>query len=166
MQLQPGQLITAPFLLSAEEFKKFELRSGYALLEVVLHDGGQILKALHITPDQLKQIEILDHGYRSFLRSHRKYLPLHNLPVLSTACLRRSKVDMLTHHNETAYHLLLNLHRCSLILGEDLPACAIAAMKGIGLEAITDIKTALERVRQAEEQLRSVMREIGYLEEN
>jgi hypothetical protein len=39
MQLQPGQLISAPFLPAAAEIKQFELRSGYALLEVVLHDN-------------------------------------------------------------------------------------------------------------------------------
>jgi hypothetical protein len=60
MQLQPGQLISAPFLPATAEIKKFELRSGYALLEVVLHDGHQTYKPLRITSDQLDQIEILD----------------------------------------------------------------------------------------------------------
>jgi hypothetical protein len=41
MQLSTGQIIKAPFLPSTAEVKKFELRSGYALLEVILHDMCQ-----------------------------------------------------------------------------------------------------------------------------
>ncbi len=65
MHLQPGQLISAPFLPATAEVKKFELRSGCALLEVVLHDGQQTYKALRITPDQLAHVEILDRGKAS-----------------------------------------------------------------------------------------------------
>ena len=56
MQLQPGQLISAPFLPATAEVKQFELRSGYALLEVVLHDGHQTYKPLRITLEQLDQM--------------------------------------------------------------------------------------------------------------
>jgi hypothetical protein len=49
MQLQPGQIISAPSLPAIAEIKKSELRSGYALLEVVLHDGHQTYKPLRIT---------------------------------------------------------------------------------------------------------------------
>ena len=60
MHLQPGQLISAPFLPTSAEVKKFELRAGYALLEVVLQGGHHTYKPLRITSDQLAQIEILD----------------------------------------------------------------------------------------------------------
>jgi hypothetical protein len=49
MQLQPVQLISAPYLPASAEIKKFEIRSGYALLEKVLHDGRQTYKPLHIS---------------------------------------------------------------------------------------------------------------------
>jgi hypothetical protein len=52
MQLSTGQIIKAPFLTSAAEIKKFELRSGNDLLEVVLHDRCQIYKPLCITLDE------------------------------------------------------------------------------------------------------------------
>jgi hypothetical protein len=57
MQLQPGQLIRAPFLSAPAEVKKFEPRSGYYLLEVVLGDGHHTFKPLRITADQLAQQE-------------------------------------------------------------------------------------------------------------
>jgi hypothetical protein len=41
MQLSTGQIIQAPFLPATAEIKKFELHSGYALLEVVLLDERQ-----------------------------------------------------------------------------------------------------------------------------
>jgi excisionase family DNA binding protein len=53
MQLQPGQLIRAPFLSAPAEVKKFEPRSGYYLLEVVLEDGHQTFKPLRITAERL-----------------------------------------------------------------------------------------------------------------
>ena len=57
MYLQAGQIILAPFLPTQAEVKKFELRSGYALLEVVLQDTINSYKALRITDDQLAQIQ-------------------------------------------------------------------------------------------------------------
>ncbi len=60
MTLQPGQLITAPFLLAAAEVKKFEARAGYYLLEVVLDDGHRTYKPPRITDDQLAQIRVLE----------------------------------------------------------------------------------------------------------
>jgi hypothetical protein len=49
MDLQVGQLITAPFLPASAEVKKFEPRSGYYLLEVVLQDGHHTYEPLRIT---------------------------------------------------------------------------------------------------------------------
>ena len=57
MHLQPGQIISAAFLPTHAEVKKFEQRSGYSLLEVVLQDGNHTYKALRITDDQLAQIK-------------------------------------------------------------------------------------------------------------
>jgi hypothetical protein len=55
MQPQPGQLIRAPFLSTPAEVKKFEPRSGYYLLEVVLRDGYYSCKSLHITGEELAE---------------------------------------------------------------------------------------------------------------
>jgi hypothetical protein len=48
MELQPGQLIIAPFLSAPAEVKKFEPRSFYCLLEVVLEDGQHTFKPVRI----------------------------------------------------------------------------------------------------------------------
>ena len=53
MQPQPGELIRAPFLSAPAEVKKFEPRSGYYLLEVVLDDGHHTFKPLRITAEKL-----------------------------------------------------------------------------------------------------------------
>ena len=48
MHLQEGQRIPAPFLSDAAEVKKFEPRSGYYRLEVILQDTHQTYKSLQI----------------------------------------------------------------------------------------------------------------------
>ena len=53
MDLNVGQVITAPFLPAPGTVKRFEPRHGYFLLEVVLADGHQTYRALRITVDQL-----------------------------------------------------------------------------------------------------------------
>jgi hypothetical protein len=55
MQPQPGQLIRAPFLSAPAQVKKFEPRSGYYLLEVVLEDEHHKSKPPRITTEQVAQ---------------------------------------------------------------------------------------------------------------
>jgi excisionase family DNA binding protein len=55
MQPQPGQLIRAPFLSAPAEVRKFEPRSCYCLLEVVLDDEHHTFKPLRATVEQLAQ---------------------------------------------------------------------------------------------------------------
>jgi len=62
MHLQEDQLITAPFLSAVAEVKKFEPRSGYYRLEVVLRDGHHTHKSLQITDGQLAQIQVLERS--------------------------------------------------------------------------------------------------------
>jgi hypothetical protein len=62
MHLQEGQRITAPFLAGTAEVKRFEPRTGYYRLEVVLQDGNQTYKSLQITEQQLAQIRIVERS--------------------------------------------------------------------------------------------------------
>jgi hypothetical protein len=55
MQPQPGQPIRAPFLSAPAEIKKFEPRSGYYLLEVVLGDGQHTFRPMRISVERLAQ---------------------------------------------------------------------------------------------------------------
>jgi hypothetical protein len=58
MQPQPGQLIRAPFLSAPAEVMKFEPRSGYCLLEVVLDNGHHTFEPRRVTAKQLAFEEI------------------------------------------------------------------------------------------------------------
>jgi hypothetical protein len=62
MHLQEGQRITAPFLAGTAEVKRFEPRTGYYRLEVVLQDGNQTYKSLQITEQQLAQVRIVERS--------------------------------------------------------------------------------------------------------
>ena len=53
LNLQVGQQISAPFLPTPAEVKKFEPRAGYFLLEVVLQDGHHTYKPLRIAVRQV-----------------------------------------------------------------------------------------------------------------
>jgi hypothetical protein len=55
MRPQPDQLVRAPFISAPAEVKKFEPRSGYYRLAVVLDDGQHTFKPLRITAEQLAQ---------------------------------------------------------------------------------------------------------------
>jgi len=60
MHLQEGQRISAPFLAGTAEVKRFEPRTGYYRLEVVLQDGHQTYKSLQITDEQLAQVRVVE----------------------------------------------------------------------------------------------------------
>ena len=62
LELQIGQPITDTFLPTPADIKKFDPRSAYSLLEVVLDDCHHTYKPLRITDDQLAQIEA-GYGY-------------------------------------------------------------------------------------------------------
>jgi superfamily II DNA or RNA helicase len=142
MQLQPGQLISAPFLPATAEIKKFELRSGYALLEVVLHDGHQTYKPLRITPDQLAQIEILDQGpaavaanaedFFFFIEANRIRLAYQFDPQLAVSI---SQVDPLPHQIEAVYHYLLNSPRVRFLIADD-PGAGKTIMAGLVIKEL------------------------------
>ena len=118
MQLRPGQLITAPFLPSSAEVKKFEPRSGYFLLEIVLQDGHHTFKSLRLTPEQLAQINIIEHNavaltdnaedFFFFIEAHRIRLAYQFDPQLAVSI---SQVDPLPHQIEAVYHYVLNSPR-------------------------------------------------------
>jgi hypothetical protein len=55
MQPQPGQLIRTPLLSAPAEVKKFEPRSDYYLLDVVLEDGRHTFKPLRVAAERMAQ---------------------------------------------------------------------------------------------------------------
>jgi len=131
MDLQPGQRISAPFLLTSAEVKTFEPRSGYYLLEVVLDDSHRTFKPLRITDDQLDQIEILDRrsvalatessaeDFFFFIEAHRIRLAYQFDPQLAVSV---SQVDPLPHQIEAVYHYALQSPRIRFLIADDAGA--------------------------------------------
>lgn len=137
MELHPGQRITAPFLPANAEVKKFETRSGYALLEIVLLDGSNTFKALRITLDQLAQIEVIERGqvtltpsaedFFFFIEANRIRLAYQFDPQLAVSI---SQVDPLPHQIEAVYHYVLNYPRIRFLIADD-PGAGKTIMAGL-----------------------------------
>jgi hypothetical protein len=125
MELHPGQRISAPFLPTIAEVKKFEPRGGYALLEVVLQDGSNTYKALRITPDQQAQIEIVGgkavtlannaEDFFYLIEANRIRLAYQFDPQLAVSI---SQVDPLPHQIEAVYHYVLTSPRVRFLIAD------------------------------------------------
>ncbi len=129
MELQVGQLITAPFLPTPAEVKKFEPRSGYFLLEVVLDDGHHTYKPLRITDDQLARIEVLERhpialtdnaeDFFFLIEANRIRLAYQFDPQLAVSV---SQVDPLPHQIEAVYRYVLESPRIRFLIADDAGA--------------------------------------------
>jgi len=126
MDLCAGQLITAPFLPASAEVKKFEPRTGYYLLEVVLQDDHHTYKPLRITDDQLAQVHILEgdrvapidnaEDFFFLIEAHRIRLAYQFDPHFAVSV---SQVDLLPHQIEAVYRYVLNSQRIRFLIAED-----------------------------------------------
>ena len=142
MELQPGQLVNAPFLPTPAEVKKFEPRAGYFLLEVVLQDGHHTYKPLRITADQLAQVEFLDHGplaltdnaedFFFLIEANRIRLAYQFDPQLAVSV---SQVDPLPHQIEAVYHYVLESPRIRFLIADD-PGAGKTIMAGLILKEL------------------------------
>ncbi len=137
MELQVGQLITAPFLPTPAEVKKFEPRSGYFLLEVVLDDGHHTYKPLRITDDQLAQVEVLERhpialtdnaeDFFFLIEANRIRLAYQFDPQLAVSV---SQVDPLPHQIEAVYRYVLESPRIRFLIADD-PGAGKTIMAGL-----------------------------------
>jgi len=142
MDLSVGQVVQAPFLSEPAEVKKFEPRSGYHLLEVVLQDGNSTYKALRITDDQLSQIEVLENkqvllsdnaeDFFYLIEAHRIRLAYQFDPQLAVSV---SQVDPLPHQIEAVYHYVLNSPRIRFLIADD-PGAGKTIMAGLILKEL------------------------------
>jgi superfamily II DNA or RNA helicase len=129
MEPKVGQQITAPFLPATAEVIKFEPRSGYFLLEVVLDDGHHTYKPLRITDEQLAQIQVLEQSpvaladnaedFFFFIEAHRIRLAYQFDPQLAVSI---SQVDPLPHQIEAVYHYVLQSPRIRFLIADDAGA--------------------------------------------
>ncbi|MBE7469128.1 MAG: DUF3883 domain-containing protein [Anaerolineales bacterium] len=142
MELQIGQLITAPFLPAAAEVKKFEPRQGYYQLELLLRDGSHQYLAKNISPGQLAQIEILERNpvaltdnaedFFFLIEAHRLRLAYQFDPQLAVSI---SQVDPLPHQIEAVYHYVLESPRIRFLIADD-PGAGKTIMAGLILKEL------------------------------
>ena len=140
--LQEDQLITAPFLSAVAEVKRFERRSGYYRLEVVLHDGHHTYQSLQITDSQLAQIQVLERSpialtsnaedFFFLIEAHRIRLAYQFDPQLAVSV---SQVDPLPHQIEAVYHYVLNSPRIRFLIADD-PGAGKTIMAGLILKEL------------------------------
>jgi len=151
MDLQVGQLITAPFLPASAQVKKFEPRTGYYLLEVVLQDGHHTYKPLRITDGQLAQVQILDQhrvapidnaeDFFFLIEAHRIRLAYQFDPHLAVSV---SQVDPLPHQIEAVYRYVLESPRIRFLIADD-PGAGKTIMAGLILKEL-EYRRLVQRV--------------------
>jgi superfamily II DNA or RNA helicase len=142
MQLVEGQQIAAPFLSEVAEVKKFEARTGYYRLEVVLQDGNQTYQSLGITDEQLAQIQVVERSplaqtgnaedFFFLIEAHRIRLAYQFDPQLAVSV---SQVDPLPHQIEAVYHYVLDSPRIRFLIADD-PGAGKTIMAGLILKEL------------------------------
>ena len=142
VNIQPGQIISAPFLPYHGEIKKYEKRSGYFLLEVVLQDGSNTFVSRRISNEQLGQITIIEESLSQLvensedffflIEAHRIRLAYQFDPQLAVSV---SQVDPLPHQIEAVYHYVLNSPRISFLIADD-PGAGKTVMAGLILKEL------------------------------
>ena len=142
MELQVGQLITAPFLPARAEVKKFEPRQGYYRLEILLKDGSNRYLSQNITAGQLADIQIAernpvaltDNAEVVFFLSeaHRMRLAYQFDPQLAVSI---AQVDPLPHQIEAVYHYVLESPRIRFLIADD-PGAGKTIMSGLVLKVL------------------------------
>jgi superfamily II DNA or RNA helicase len=142
MHLQEGQRITAPFLSAVAEVKRFEPKTGYYLLEVVLQDGHNTYQPLRITEDQLASVQVTERDEIRFLENAEDlffYIEANRIrlayqfdPQLAVSV---SQVDPLPHQIEAVYHHVLRSPKVRFLLADD-PGAGKTIMAGLILKEL------------------------------
>ena len=137
-----SQIISAPFLKTTAIVKKFEERSGYYLLEVVLQDETNTFKSMRITENQLASISLVEEQKFSFsdsnedffffIEANRIRLAYQFDPQLAVSV---SQVDPLPHQIEAVYHYILNNPRVRFLIADD-PGAGKTIMAGLVLKEL------------------------------
>ena len=127
MNLTEGQHIKADFLNGTATVKKFEKKTGYYLLEVVLNETNEF-KPLRITEEQLDLVKIISGDLSSmkdsedfffFIEANRIRLAYQFDPLLA---VNVSQVDPLPHQIEAVYEYVLKNPKIRFLIADDAGA--------------------------------------------
>ncbi len=125
--LSEGDLIKSDIFDGLGEVKKFEERSGYFLLEVVLRKDNQF-KPFRISKEQLEQIEIVSEELSFFDDAQDFFLMIEALrirlayqfdPLLA---VNVSQIDPLPHQIDGVYDYALKSPKVRFLIGDDAGA--------------------------------------------
>ena len=128
MELFEGQIISAPFLDEKAEVKKFERRTGYFLLEVVLLNS-RTYKPLRLTEEQLKEIKVDTKDELAISKNSEDFFFWIESNVLRLAyqfdpllAVNVSQVDPLPHQIEAVYSYILRDPKIRFLIADDAGA--------------------------------------------
>lgn len=125
--LNEGDLIKADFFDGLGEVKKFEERSGYFLLEVVLRKDNQF-KPFRISKEQLELIEIVSEELSYFDNAQDFFLMIEALRVRLAyqfdplLAVNVSQIDPLPHQIEGVYDYALKSPKVRFLIADDAGA--------------------------------------------
>ena len=127
VELSEGDLIRAPFLDGVGIVKKFDVKPGYYLLEIVLENSNIFLSKM-LTEDQLNEVEILSDDLTFFEESINLFYLIEALrirlayqfdPLLA---VNVSQVDPLPHQIEGVYNYALTQPKVRFLIADDAGA--------------------------------------------
>lgn len=128
MELYEGQIITAPFLKDKAKVKKFEIKRGYYLLELIYIKHNEF-DSLQISEEQLIQINIEEKEFYEktsnsedfffWIEANRLRLAYEYDPLLA---VNISQIDPLPHQIEAVYDYVLRDPKIRFLIADDAGA--------------------------------------------
>jgi len=140
VSLKEGDTIEAPFLRTRADIKSFEKKSGYYLLEAVLHSENEF-KSLQLTESQIGEIKRVGHERKRAERSedlfyrveaNRIRLAYQFDPLLA---VNTSQIDPLPHQIEAVYHHALDQPLVRFLIADD-PGAGKTIMAGLTMKEL------------------------------
>ena len=127
MNLNEGQLIKAPFFDGVGEVKKFQKKTGYFLLEVVLRKNMEF-KTFRLTQAQMDLIEVVGAEFSFCDDSQDFFLMIEALRIRLAyqfdpfLAVNISQIDPLPHQIEGVYDYALKSPKVRFLIADDAGA--------------------------------------------
>ncbi len=124
VSLNSGQLIKAPFFKGVGKVKKFEEKTGYFMLEIVLKKAMEF-KTFRLTQAQMDMIEIIGEEFPFCDDNQDFFLMIEALRILLAyqfdplLALNISQIDPLPHQIEGVYDYALRSPKVRFLIADD-----------------------------------------------